>query len=360
VYGSPVLVRDEGMDPIEIGGESSARLRPARACAGRSFGDNGRMRYLKPAGENISKIGLGTWQFGSREWGYGEDYANREAHAIVERALEMGINFFDTAEAYARGRSEEILGRALDGHRAFVATKFLPIVPLPGRVERSAQESRRRLRVEQIDLYQMHWPNPAFPARLGMEGIRRVQTAGITRHVGVSNYSLRRWERADELLGSPILSNQVLFNLVRRQPTRKLIPFAAANDRIIIAYSPLAQGLLSGKYSQGNQPEGMRRRNPLNPLASSSNLARATPLIDALREIGSAYGATPAQVALSWVLSHPNTVAIPGASSAAQVAQNAEAADLILTEDETSRLGDIAGSLDLKGGIGGAFETMRR
>lgn len=318
------------------------------------------MRYLEAAGENISKIGLGTWQFGSREWGYGEDYANREAHSVVERALEMGINFFDTAEVYARGRSEEILGRALDGRRVFVATKFLPIVPLPGRIERRAQASRRRLQVEQIDLYQMHWPNPAFPARLGMEGMRRVQSAGITRHVGVSNYSLSRWKQADELLGSPIRSNQVLFNLVRRQPIRKLIPFAASNDRIIIAYSPLAQGFLSGKYSPGNRPEGMRRRNLLNPLASSANLARSTPLIDALRRIGSTHGATPAQVALSWVLSHPNTVAIPGASSAAQVTQNAEAADLILAEDEIIRLNDIAGSLDLKGGIRGAIEAMRR
>ena len=318
------------------------------------------MQYLETGGENISKIGLGTWQFGSREWGYGEDYANREANAIVERALEMGINFFDTAEAYAWGRSEEILGRALDGRRVFVATKFFPIVPVPGRIERSAQESRRRLGVEHIDLYQMHWPNPAFPARLGMEGMRRVRSAGITRHVGVSNYSLRRWKQADELLGSPILSNQVLFNLIRRQPVRKLVPFAASNDRIIIAYSPLAQGLLSGKYSPDNQPQGMRRRNPLNPLASSANLARATPLIDALREIGSTHGATPAQVALAWVLSHPNTVAIPGASSAAQVTQNAEAADLNLSEDEIIRLTDIAGSLDLTGGIRGAAEAMRR
>lgn len=318
------------------------------------------MRYLETAGETISKIGLGTWQFGSREWGYGEDYADREAHAIVERALEMGINFFDTAEAYARGRSEEILGRALNGRRVFLATKFLPIIPLPGRVERSAEESRRRLQVEQIDLYQMHWPNPAFPARLGMEGMRRVQTAGIIRHGGVSNYSLRRWKHADELLGTPILSNQVLFNLVRRQPVQKLVPFAASNDRIIIAYSPLAQGLLSGKYSPDNPPKGMRGRNPLNPLASSANLARATPLIKALGEVGSNHGATPAQVALSWVLSHPNTVAIPGASSAEQVTQNAEAADLTLTEDEIIRLTDTAGSLDLKGGIGGAVEAMRR
>lgn len=318
------------------------------------------MQYLETAGETISKIGLGTWQFGSREWGYGEDYAAREAHAIVERALELGINFFDTAEAYASGRSEEILGRALDGRPAFIATKFLPLVPLPGRVERSAGESRRRLGVEQIDLYQMHWPNPAFPVRLGMEGMRRVQKAGIARHVGVSNYSLRQWKHAEEVLGAPILSNQVLFNLVRRRPQRNLIPFAAANDRIVIAYSPLAQGLLSGKYDASHPIEGFRRRNPLNPLASPANLARSTLLIETLREVGSSHGATPAQVALAWVLSHPNTVAIPGAGSVAHVTQNAAAADLTLVEDEIVRLNEVAESLQLKGGIAGAVESMRR
>lgn len=317
------------------------------------------MQYLEASGEGVSKIGLGTWQFGSREWDYGEDFATRDAHAIVDRALELGINFFDSAEAYGSGRSEEILGRALDGRSAFIATKFLPVVPLPGRIERSARMSRERLGVDEIDLYQMHWPNPAFPVRFGMEGMRRVKGAGIARHIGVSNYSLRRWKHAEKALGAPILSNQVLFNLVRRQPLRKLIPFAASNDRIVIAYSPLAQGLLSGKYHPENPVEGFRRRNLLNPLASPANLVRAQPLIDALREVGSTHGATPAQVALAWVLSHPNTVAIPGASSVAQVVENAEAAELSLDKDEIIRLGETAERLQLKGGVAGAIETFR-
>ena len=318
------------------------------------------MQYLEIAGETISKIGLGTWQFGSREWGYGEDYASREAHAIVDAALETGVNFFDTAEVYASGRSEEILGLALGDRRAFIATKFLPVLPLPGRIERHADESRKRLGIEQIDLYQMHWPNPIFPVRLGMEGMRRVQKAGTARHVGVSNYSTRRWKQAEKELGAPVLTNQVLFNLVRRQPLRNLIPYAASNQRVVIAYSPLAQGLLTGKYSPDNQPRGFRARNPLNPLASTANLTRALPLIEALREIGATHGATPAQVALAWVLSHPNTIAIPGASSAAQVKQNAAAADLNLSEDEIAKLSNTAESLQLKSGIAGTVEALRR
>lgn len=184
------------------------------------------VRYLEVAGERLSVIGLGTWQFGSREWAYGHEYNDRTAPAIVQRALELGINVFDTAEVYGSGRSEQILGNALQGVRrgAFIATKFLPVVPLPDRVERSARRSLERLGVERIDLYQQHWPNPAFPVRLPMEGMRRVLDRGIARHSGVSNHSLTQWQHAERALGTPILSNQVQFNLVRRAPLRKLVP----------------------------------------------------------------------------------------------------------------------------------------
>src|ERR1700722_13725176 len=151
------------------------------------------MRYLDVGTTpRISKIGLGTWQFGSREWGYGEDYAGREAGAIVRRALDLGVNLFDTAEMYAYGKSERILGEALAGRRqeAFVATKVLPILPLAGVVAWRGHGSLRRLGIDAIDLYQLHWPNPLVPLRQQMAGMKRLRDEGIVRHVGVSNYRL--------------------------------------------------------------------------------------------------------------------------------------------------------------------------
>jgi aryl-alcohol dehydrogenase-like predicted oxidoreductase len=298
------------------------------------------VRYLEVSGERLSVIGLGTWQFGSTEWSYGETYDNVEAAQIVDRALDLGINVFDTAEIYGRGASEIILGRALSGHRdrAFIASKFFPIVPLPGTVVSHGLQSRDRLGVDHMDLYQIHWPHPHAPVSFTMRGMRRLLDLGAIRHVGVSNHSLARWRRAERSLGKPVLSNQVQFNLINRRAATSLVPFAKDNGRVVIAYSPLAQGLLSGVYTSSNPITGFRSRNIVNPLSSTRNLERAKPLFDALRDIANSHGATPAQVALAWVISHPNVIAIPGARNVEQLELNAAAADLTLTEDDLDRL----------------------
>jgi aryl-alcohol dehydrogenase-like predicted oxidoreductase len=285
----------------------------------------------------MSAIGLGTWQFGSREWGYGSDYADTEAVAITQRALELGINLIDTAEIYAFGRSERIVGKAIAGRRddVFIATKVFPIMPLAPIVEQRGRASAARLGVDQIDLYQVHWPNPVVPTGTTMQGMRNLQRAGVVRHVGVSNFPLGKWQRAERELGGPVLSNQVQYSLAVRKPDRELIPWAQANDRIVIAYSPLAQGLLSAKYDGTNTPGGVRSGNAL---FLPENIERAKPLLDALREIAAAHDAKPAQVALAWVIRRPNVVAIPGASSVGQLESNAAAADLELTDDEDARL----------------------
>lgn len=300
------------------------------------------MRYLEAGGARLSVIGLGTWQFGSREWGYGEDYAKSEAAKITRRALDLGINLVDTAEIYAFGRSERIVGEAISDRRddAFVATKLFPVMPLAAIVERRARASAARLGVSVIDLYQLHWPNPVVPLSSTMRGIRRVQDAGLVRHAGVSNYPLARWRAAEKALGAPVLSNQVRFSLVARKPLRDLVPYAADTGRVVIAYSPLGQGLLSGRYDASNRPAGATRRT--NPLFLPENLERAGPLLQALREISAGHGATPAQVALAWVIRRPATVAIPGASSVAQLEANAAAADIALTDDEDARLTESA------------------
>jgi aryl-alcohol dehydrogenase-like predicted oxidoreductase len=301
------------------------------------------MRYLDMAtSKRISKIGLGTWQFGSREWGYGERYAGEVAQAVVARALELGVTLFDTAEIYGFGRSERILGQALAGQResAFLATKILPVFPVAPVVEQRAVASANRLGTRTLDLYQVHQPNPVVRDGTIMRGMRALQRVGLVAEVGVSNYSLARWRAAEDALGSRVLSNQVSYSLVDRAPERELLPYAAAQGRIVLAYSPLAQGLLSGRYGPDHRP-GNRVR-AANPLFLPDNLERATGLIATLREIASAHTATPAQIALAWVIHHPAVTAIPGASTVEQLEHNAAAADIDLTDDQYQALSDAA------------------
>src|SRR5262249_55769709 len=153
------------------------------------------MRFVEVDGARVSVIGLGCWQFGSSDWGYGDDYARHEAGKIVERALDLGINLVDTAEAYGYGKSECILGAAIRGRRdeVFLATKLFPLVPLAPIVQQRAQVSARRLGVDVIDLYQVHWPNPFVPNGPTMDGMRRVLDEGLVRYAGVSNFLLARW-----------------------------------------------------------------------------------------------------------------------------------------------------------------------
>src|ERR1700683_5264886 len=245
------------------------------------------MRYLSTdTAKKISRIGLGTWQFGSREWGYGQAYADSGADAIVRRALELGVTLFDTAEVYGLGRSERILGRALgdDLSGIFLATKILPVMPVAPVVEQRAVASAERLGARMLDLYQVHSPNPAVRDGTIMRGMRALQRVGLVAEVGVSNYPLRRWRAAEEALGSRVLSNQVRYNLIDRAPERDLLPYAEQHNRIIMAYSPLAQGLLSGRYHEGNRPANRVRAS--SPLFLAENLERAAGLIATLQTIG--------------------------------------------------------------------------
>ena len=293
------------------------------------------MRYVEAGGVRLSVIGLGTWQFGSREWGYGRDYADRAASSIVRRALQVGINLFDTAEIYGPWRSERILGEALRGHRdqAFIATKLFPI-GVTFRTEARARASARRLGVDHIDLYQQHWPSPLFPPAATMPRFRRLLDSGLIRHAGVSNHELAQWQACDAALGGPVLSNQVRFSLLHREPERELVPWAQRNDRIVIAYSPLAQGALSGTY-RDRAPNNFRR---FNSDFSATSRQRIEPLTRLLDGIAKHHDATPSQIALAWLVNKPNVVAIPGASSEKQVEDNAGAGDIVLDDDEVANL----------------------
>lgn len=318
------------------------------------------MRYaaveLAHPAPRVSQIGLGTWQFGSNEWGYGASYDDREAGAIVRRALELGVTLFDTAELYGRGRSEQILGRALreagaDPGEIVIASKIFPVLPVDAVVQHRALASLRRLGLRRIDLYQVHQPNPVVRDGTTMRGMNALLEAGVVGAVGVSNYSLARWRAADRALcaaahgsavtsGMPdrtpvVISNQVQYSLVHRAPEAELVPFAREQGRLIIAYSPLAQGLLSARFTGTESITGVRA---LNPHFLPENVAAAAPLLDTVRDLAGTRQVTPSQVALAWVLRHPFVAAIPGASSVAQLEANVAAADLVLTAEEVAAL----------------------
>jgi aryl-alcohol dehydrogenase-like predicted oxidoreductase len=298
------------------------------------------MRHVGADGLLVSGIGLGTWQFGSREWGYGAVYASEVAPALLRRAVELGITLIDTAEMYGPGHSERIIGATLaamapeERARLVVATKFLPIVPAEPILSWQAAGSRRRLGFDALDLYYAHWPNPLVSVRRVMQSVRPLVASGLVRRVGVSNYSLEQWRAAERALRAPVVANQVRFSLVSPGPARDLVPYAAAEDRLVVAYSPLGQGLLAGAAAAGTV-RGMRA---MNPLFRQGGRRRMAPLVAAVHDIAAAHDATGAQVALAWVLHHANTVAIPGARTLEQLEENAAAADLMLSDAEFARL----------------------
>jgi aryl-alcohol dehydrogenase-like predicted oxidoreductase len=296
------------------------------------------MRYIEIEGMRLSRIGLGAWQFGSREWGYGDGYAKDVAPALIKRAAELGITMIDTAEAYGPGKSERIIGETLpsltDEQRAglVVATKFLPIAPAEPIVAWQAAGSLRRLGMDALDLFYVHWKNPFVSARRVMQAMRPLVDEGLVRRVGVSNFTLAQWRDAEAALRAPAVANQVQFSLAAPGPAEGLVPYAEAAGRVVVAYSPLGQGVLAGRTDWSGAGLGRpqarlaRRRDGLDPMQV------------VIRRVAEAHGATPAQVALAWVISHPNTVAIPGARTIEQLEENAAAVDLELTEEELVQL----------------------
>ena len=300
------------------------------------------MRYVETEGLRVSAIGLGTWQFGSREWGYGAAYASDIAPALVRRAVELGITLIDTAEVYGPGHSERIIGATLaampaaERARLVVATKFLPIVPAEPILARQAAGSRRRLGVDAIDLYYAHWPNPFVSVRRVMQAVRPLVAIGA-----------RAARRGEQLLAGAVARRGARASGPRSSRTRSgsassvpgrpgtLVPYAAAENRLVVAYSPLGQGLLTGAAAAG-PVRGMRA---MNPLSRAGGKRRRWPRCSRRSiDIAAAHDATAAQIALAWVLHHPNTVAIPGARTVEQLEENAAAADLVLSDAEFARL----------------------
>ncbi|MEA5465563.1 aldo/keto reductase [Leptothoe sp. PORK10 BA2] len=305
---------------------------------------------LTPNGPEISALGVGTWSWGdSLFWQYGQDYGAGDVQQAFEASLGAGITFFDTAEIYGLGKSEQLLGQFIQGtdRPVTVATKYFP---LPWRfnaqsVADALTASLKRLQLPTVALYQVHWP---FDFLMGqkvlMNALADEVNQGRIQSIGVSNYSASQMHKAHGYLaerGIPLAVNQVQYSLLHRKIESNGVLTAAQDLGItILAYSPLAQGLVTGKYTvdAGQPPTGARR---IDPRFSSDNLRKIEPVITVLREMGQRHGKTPAQVALNWLIGQGNVVPIPGAKTASQAQQNAGALGWTLTPEEQGKIGQV-------------------
>ncbi len=296
---------------------------------------------LGPQGPRVPAVGVGTWQWGDRMyWDFGRDFGERDVREAFDVSIRAGLTFFDTAEVYGSGRSERYLGQFIreSGASVIMGTKFMPFPSRlsQGALHRALARSLERLGIPAVDLYQMHWPFPPVPIDSWMDAMAEAYHQGQIRAVGVSNYSLPQMRRAHERLASHgirLASNQVKFSLIDRDPLHNGLLDSCREMRItLIAYGPLAKGVLSGKYSADHRPSGWRGRR-----FTREAFAKIDPLLRLLREIGEARGKTPAQVAINWCMAK-GTLPIPGAKTGAQAKENAGALGWALTAAEVAAL----------------------
>ncbi len=282
------------------------------------------MRRLGKTDVRVNAIGLGTWAWGAKRiWSYGRTHDRADVDQTWQRAVELGQTFLDTAMIYGIGESERIIGDLLrtTEEEMFIATKYFPLHLNPRSIRGAARASLRRLGVREIDLYQVHWPNPLLSLKATMREMERLVSEGMIRHIGVSNFNVSQLDAARSYLSrEDVVSNQIHYSLIRRKPERDgMVDYAKREGVTIIAYSPIAQGILTGKYVPGDRPGGMRR---VMPRFSNRNLRRVRPLLDVMDQVGRPGGRTMAQVSLAWLLKDPNVVVIPGAKNVAQLEEN--------------------------------------
>jgi aryl-alcohol dehydrogenase-like predicted oxidoreductase len=297
---------------------------------------------------NVAPLGVGAWAWGTtRVWGYGKEYDRGDVEDAFRRSMAEGVTLVDTAEIYGNGVSERIIGEILRESgfqkRPVIATKF---APLPYRfgarsLLNAIDKSLERLGIETIDLYQIHFPNPIFKINGLMDALAETVKAGKVRRVGVSNYGADQMRRAHDRLAShgvSLASNQVRYSLLNRAPETNGVLEACRDLGVtLIAYSPIAQGLLTGKYGPGsNRPSGLVRR--VGSAFGEQNLKKVEPVVNILREIGDAHDKEPAQVALNWLITQRETLPIPGAKNEHQARQNAGALGWEMTGEEAEKL----------------------
>lgn len=317
---------------------------------------------------------LGAWTFGGWNWGGADDDASvRAVHAAIER----GMNAIDTAPVYGFGHSERVVGRAIAGQRdrVIVMTKvglrwddergveFFRTPDRDGRmltvrknsrpwsVRHEVEQSLQRLGVDAIDLVQVHWPDPSTPIGLTMQALLDLRKEGKLRAIGVSNFTVPMMEEAQRALGDvPLASDQPKYNFVAREAERDVLPYAQRADVGVLVYSPLEQGLLTGKVdAERTFPEGDGRRgratfSPENRAAVNALLQRA------VAPVAERHGATIGQIVLACTIAQPGiTSALVGARTPEQVHENVRAGELVLADDETRAVHDAFAGLRLTG-----------
>jgi aryl-alcohol dehydrogenase-like predicted oxidoreductase len=300
---------------------------------------------IHPVMEGV-EIGIGTWAWGDRLfWGYGKDYQEDDIHQVFISAVNAGIRIFDTAEVYGQGKSELFLGKFIQESEQKVSiwTKFMPYPwrLLRRSLDRAIKNSLKRLGQSQVDLYQIHAPLPPVTIDTWMEAMLDVYEQGLVRGIGVSNYDRRQTQRAYEALnrrGNLLVSNQVEYNLLNRKIEQNgLLKQCKEMGVTIIAYSPLAQGLLTGKYTPEEPPRDFRGSR-----SGRKKLAQIQPLVTLMRRIGAEHaGKTPAQVSINWTICK-GTIPIPGIKNLEQLQQNLGALDWRLTSDEVAELDEMS------------------
>jgi aryl-alcohol dehydrogenase-like predicted oxidoreductase len=303
-------------------------------------------------GMEITPIGFGAWAIGgggwAAAWGPQDD---DEAVGAIRRAVELGVNWVDTAAVYGLGHSEELVAQALksvpDSERPYVFTKCSLVWDGEGdisnvlekdSVKRECEESLRRLQTDVIDLYQIHWPRPDEYIEEGWEAMAELKDEGKVRHIGVSNFDVSQMERIGEI--APVETLQPPYNMLNRGVEEEILPYCGENDIGVIVYSPMRSGLLTGKMTPervANLPSDDWRRNAED--FQEPRLSRNLELVELLEEIGADHGLSPGEVAIAWTLRQPAvTAAIVGGRRPDQVDGIIGAAELRLSEDELDRI----------------------
>jgi len=307
-------------------------------------------RPLGNSDMQISVLGFGAWAVGGGGW-VGSMGPQNEADSIpaIQAALDHGMNWIDTAALYGLGHSEEVVARAVAGRnpRPYIFTKCERVWDKngnvgaslePASIRRECEDSLRRLKVDVIDLYQIHWPEPDEDIEAGWTEMARLQEEGKVRWIGVSNFSVVQMKRAQAI--APITSLQPPYSLVTRDVEREILPYSKANNIGVIVYSPMSAGLLTGTMTKERvanfADEDWRRRLPnfQEPL-----LSRNLRLVEHMREIGKRHGRSPGEVSIAWTFDHPAvTGAIVGARSPQQIEGIIGAADFRLAESEIDEI----------------------